>query len=515
MVISITEQDPRFELMKRSFNRRNAPSDADLVSRIELCETQQDIADALQRAVSAGLRPTVRSGGHCYEDFVVNNPGGVLLDLSVLSTPQRSEDGKAYVINPGMQLGDIYIELYKRYDLTIPAGSCYSVGAGGHISGGGYGLLSRLHGITVDYVSAVDILTVDEHGKVVQRRVDKNHDPDLFRACRGAGGGNFGIVTAFHCEKLPPAPKEVVSGGVSFDWKTMTEDRFIEIITTYGHYWETRGKDPETYGLFSLLDLSPKASERFGISLQFCNPDGTVNDLSVVNDFLDLFMKCDPSEKLPPAVSPERQGRNRNPYAGLPCINGKHNLYRSSYISAAASGGGGFGGGGGRAKYKSAYMKSNFTTENAKTIYKFLTTDVPGVDLRGFVLAIDSYGGMTNQSHLVEETSVFQRSSIMKLQYQYYWQNPSDDATRLKWLSDFYTALYTGPTVDAKYSGTPYPGKQYEGCFINYPDADMLKYSFWPDLYYGNGDLYPFLQKVKKRYDPNNIFHHSMSIRPS
>jgi FAD/FMN-containing dehydrogenase len=33
-------------------------------------------------------------------------------------------------------------------------------------------------------------------------------------------------------------------------------------------------------------------------------------------------------------------------------------------------------------------------------------------------------------------------------------------------------------------------------------------------LYYGEGELYPFLQDVKRRYDPNNIFHHSMSIRP-
>jgi FAD/FMN-containing dehydrogenase len=47
---------------------------------------------------------------------------------------------------------------------------------------------------------------------------------------------------------------------------------------------------------------------------------------------------------------------------------------------------------------------------------------------------------------------------------------------------------------------------------MNYPDADMLRYPFWPQLYYG--DLYPFLQKIKDQYDPHNIFHSSMSIRP-
>ncbi len=67
--------------------------------------------------------------------------------------------------------------------------------------------------------------------------------------------------------------------------------------------------------------------------------------------------------------------------------------------------------------------------------------------------------------------------------------------------------------MDTKYKGTPYWSNLYEGCYINYPDNDMLAYSFWPQLYYGDQGLVPFLQKVKRRYDPNNIFHHSMSIR--
>jgi FAD/FMN-containing dehydrogenase len=41
----------------------------------------------------------------------------------------------------------------------------------------------------------------------------------------------------------------------------------------------------------------------------------------------------------------------------------------------------------------------------------------------------------------------------------------------------------------------------------------MLQYAYWPELYYGNQGLVPFLQQVKKKYDPNNVFHHAMSIR--
>ena len=157
-------------------------------------------------------------------------------------------------------------------------------------------------------------------------------------------------------------------------------------------------------------------------------------------------------------------------------------------------------------------MKQNFTRAEAKCIYKQLTRTVPGVDLRGAVMAVDSYGGAVNAKGMADVTSVWQRSSIMKVQFQQYWDSPEEDAGRLQWMREFYTDLYSHQ-VDAKYAGAPYPNEYYEGCYINYPDCDMLAYAFWPQLYYGTQDLYPFLQQVKRRYDSNNIFHHKMSIR--
>ena len=106
-----------------------------------------------------------------------------------------------------------------------------------------------------------------------------------------------------------------------------------------------------------------------------------------------------------------------------------------------------------------------------------------------------------------------QRSSVMKLQFLSSWMDPKEDAAHLGWMRDFYTDLYSGPDADPNYKGTPYPNDHYDGCYINYPDKDMLQYSYWPQLYYGDKDLYPFLQSVKRRYDPNNVFHHAMSIR--
>src|SRR4051794_5266972 len=295
MAITILRQDARFDTLKKGHNLRWPASKADAVSRIEICETAEDAAGALQRIVSAGLRPTVRSGGHCYEDFFANNPDGALLDLSLLSQINPPGTGAPYKIGPGTQLWQAYTQLYKRYGVTIPGGTCGSVGAGGHITGGGYGPLSRLHGLTVDWLSAVEILTVDSKGKVIPRKVDRTHDADLFRACRGAGGGNFGVITGYIFDRLPQPPKEVMLAYISWAWVDMTPERFTKILTTFGDYWATRGKDADTWGMFAVLVVSHQAGGRFGMSVQFCNPDGTCKDLSVLTEYLDRFQDCKPT----------------------------------------------------------------------------------------------------------------------------------------------------------------------------------------------------------------------------
>jgi FAD/FMN-containing dehydrogenase len=510
MAITVTRDDPRFENLKRGRNARWPEDDKSVVRRILLCESAKDTADALQRVVDAGMRPTVRSGGHCYEDFVVNNPGGAILDLSLLSGVSRSKDGPFYRIEPGVQLWNGYLELYKRFGVTLPGGDCGSVAAGGHISGGGYGLLSRLHGLSCDWLSAVEILTVDNKGKVVSRRADAKYDADLFRSCRGAGGGNFGVVTSYEFEKLPAAPVEVMEANISFSWADMTKDRFVSLMKIFGEYWETRGKDRDTWGMFAVISLSHQSSGRFGMSVQFCNPDGTCRDLTVLNEYLDRFSEC--GYTAAPGDGTGHAGLSARRDAGELVCSGPHVIRRRAWLDATA--GNGWAGSSNRAKYKSAYMKRGFSASEAECIYKHMTRTIPGADLKGSVIEIDSYGGAINRSELLETTSAAQRASVLKLQFMAFWSNEEEDAARLMWIRDLYKDLYSSRETDPQHNETPYWGDRYEGCYINYPDKDMLAYDFWPQLYYGEGGLYPFLQGVKRKYDPNNIFHHAMSIRP-
>ena len=99
--------------------------------------------------------------------------------------------GGRATVGPGAQLIDVQRALTRR-GLTVPSGSCPSVGIGGLALGGGHGLAGRRFGLTSDNLLAARVVTAD--GRV--RHVDADTNEDLFWACRGGGGGNFGIVTA-------------------------------------------------------------------------------------------------------------------------------------------------------------------------------------------------------------------------------------------------------------------------------------------------------------------------------
>ena len=90
----------------------------------------------------------------------------------------------------------------------------------------------------------------------------------------------------------------------------------------------------------------------------------------------------------------------------------------------------------------------------------------------------------------------------MKLQYQTYWTDPADDEQNLTWMRQFYQSLY------ADSGGEPLPNDVTDGCYVNYPDVDLVD---WPRLYFK--DNYAWLQQVKARWDPTDQFHHAQSVR--
>ncbi|HEU4658085.1 MAG TPA: FAD-binding oxidoreductase [Capillimicrobium sp.] len=146
-----------------------------------------DVQACVRWAARRGVKIAARSGGHSYGGYSTARDG-LVVDLRRLDGVSLS--GRTVTAGPGTNLIRLYAALARR-GATVPGGSCPTVGLGGLALGGGMGLASRRFGLTCDNVTALQVVTAD--GRV--RRCDADTNADLFWACRGGGGGNFGIVT--------------------------------------------------------------------------------------------------------------------------------------------------------------------------------------------------------------------------------------------------------------------------------------------------------------------------------
>jgi FAD/FMN-containing dehydrogenase len=155
---------------------------------VVLCTTPADVAETIAFARRVAIEAVPRSGGHCFAGR--SSTRGILIDLSPMGSVAVADD--TATVGAGALLGDVY-ERLDASDLTIAAGACPSVGIAGLTLGGGLGILGRRYGLTSDQLVRAQVVLAD--GRVVE--CDEHREADLFWALRGAGGGQFGVVTSF------------------------------------------------------------------------------------------------------------------------------------------------------------------------------------------------------------------------------------------------------------------------------------------------------------------------------
>lgn len=190
--------DPGYEEARRPFNSliRLKPA------WIARCRTEAEVAAAVRHAKELDLPVAVKSGGHAFHGFSLNE-GGLLVELSGMANRLLEKGGHRFSAGPGLKLRDSYSWLMERGRI-LPAGSCGGVGLAGLTLGGGYGLFAREFGLTCDHL--LEVRLVDGNGGVR----DSRDEPELLWACRGGGNGNFGIATSFTFETRP-APVALAS----------------------------------------------------------------------------------------------------------------------------------------------------------------------------------------------------------------------------------------------------------------------------------------------------------------
>jgi FAD/FMN-containing dehydrogenase len=163
-----------------------------------------DVVHAVGFARQHGLPLAVRGGGHNIAGNAVCD-GGLMLDLSPMKSVRVDRAARTARVEPGVTLAEFDREA-QAFGLATPTGINSTTGVAGLTLGGGFGWISRKHGLTVDNLLAVELVTAD--GRFL--RASDGENSDLFWAVRG-GGGNFGVVTSLEY-RLHAVGPEVIAG---------------------------------------------------------------------------------------------------------------------------------------------------------------------------------------------------------------------------------------------------------------------------------------------------------------
>ncbi|MEU7338047.1 FAD-binding oxidoreductase [Streptomyces sp. NPDC007074] len=413
-----------------------------------------DIRTAMAYARAHHIPLSIRNGGHSYAGWS-SGDGRLILDVSKLDKIRASANEA--VVGAGSKLIDVYRGLAAK-GVTIPAGSCPTVGVSGLTLGGGHGVVSRAYGLTCDSLTQATLITAD--GKELVANASEHKD--LFWALRGAGNGNFGVVTELRY-RTHPAPQAVSAyltwpwakaAAVVKAWQEWGPDQPDEIWSSL-HLERAAGGSPRvsvaafslgTYG--ELQNAVDRLADRVG---------GPASSVSLkrhsYEESMEAYAGCssfptDPQCHLP-GTTPGRSAQGA--------------LGRETYAA------------------RSDFFDRSLSAAGIQTLLSQLGSVRGGSGS----IAFTALGGAVNRV-APTATAFVHRRSRMLAQYIVSWQPGGSGATAQSWLTSAHTAM-------ARHAS----GAAYQ----NYTDPTLTD---WRKAYYG--DAAPRLTALKKQYDPNRFF---------
>jgi hypothetical protein len=365
-------------------------------------------------------------------------------------------------VGAGIRLIDLYDQLSRR-GLTVPAGTCPTVGIAGLALGGGIGFAARKFGLTCDNLVEATVVLADGSAVVC----NAGQHADLYWALRGGGGGNFGIVTRLVFRTHPV--DRVATYALEWPWSDARR-----VVAA----WQRLAPHAPD-GLFSVLNLNAAGG-------------GSTPHITSAGQFFGT------PERLRALVQPLAD-------AGTPT---RFTVTSRTYMDAARMWAGCSGtiaechlqpqGQLGRSTFKG---KSDYVNRGKPLSARGIDVLVRQIESRltagrgsGIVL-LDSYGGAINRVKK-SATAFVHRDALFSMQYLAYWDvtdPPAVASANLRWLRGFRGAMH--PFV----SGFAYQ---------NYIDPELQD---WRHAYYGSN--LTRLVAVKRRYDPTNVFRFPQGIR--
>ncbi|MGL4772532.1 MAG: FAD-binding oxidoreductase [Clostridium sp.] len=222
----ITKNSKDYDIHRLSWNRAINKSPLAIV----YCKTKEDIINAIKQGKENNLSIRIRSGGHHYEGYSTGDEA-LVIDVSKMNEIYIDEEKNQVKIQGGVRNRELYEETGKR-GYPFPGGGCPTVGVAGLVLGGGWGYSARYLGLASD--SLIELELINHNGEVI--KANKEENSELFWACRGAGGGNFGVVISMTFN-LPE--KQTMGTLITIDYPNITLEDNIKLIELYQKEFET------------------------------------------------------------------------------------------------------------------------------------------------------------------------------------------------------------------------------------------------------------------------------------
>ena len=430
--------EPGFAAATEAFNKRYAGIHPSAVLSVA---SPGDVGRAIGWAREQDVPFAVRGRGHSYSGGSVGTD--LVFDLSGLSGVQVDPSTGRVVVGGGTRMGSVADELAK-YDLMIPLGNSDDVGVGGLVLGGGVAGVSRVYGLTCDALLETDVVLAD--GSTVT--CNEVEHADLFWACRGGGGGNFGVHTSF---TLQAHPVPAVSTCL--------------IVWPWAHAVDV---------LVTAQELMRRAPDELAVRIGANrSTDGWV---SVAGQYLG------PAHELRDLLTPVLAVAEPSRIEIIDQDFWEARRYRRHATSADAFAV--------RSRFARQPLSTDAVAAAVAAIDRWPGSSCPD----GAGIALFTWGGAINRMP-AGATAFPHRDTLFLVSMDTSWtseDSPDVLAANLAWLHALYDQMgsFTG-----------------DAAYINFPDPDL---SNWRTAYYGAN--LARLADVKCRYDPDRVFCHAQAI---
>jgi FAD/FMN-containing dehydrogenase len=429
------------------YNRRYA---AIRPQGVALCADAADVAAALRWARRYELPFAARSGGHSYGGYSTSR--GLVISLAPMRSVRVDRRQLTITAGAGARNRDLYAGLQDS-GVAVPSGRCPSVGISGLLLGGGFGFSSRHLGLTCDQLLETELVTAS--GQIV--RVTRASHPDLFWACQGGGGGNFGINTRFTLRATP-----------------------VGRVSVYRLEWPWSQAAAALGAVLALMSDAPAAlSCRVGLDVRGGGPAaGGTPERGVSALGLYFGPSSDLAGLLAPVLSAVRPASRQ--------IEDRDYVSAQAFLARNVPSG--------RFASRSRFLRQALPAAGIDTAVRWAQRWPGSANASGGGMTLFAWGGQISQVRPAA-TAFVHRDAAFLMDTETSWTDHDPRrvvSAGLDWLDGIYQALRPFGTAQA---------------YQNFIDPALAG---WPGAYYGAN--LPRLEQVKRDWDPDRAFRFPQAI---